>query len=258
MDDYQDRLQISTPEGITVDLVLAGLGSRFTAAILDLLIKGVLLLATLLVTAYLSPAAGIAVASILTFLIYVGYDVVFEVFASGRTPGKRATHLRVLRADGRAVDPLSSAIRNTIRLVDGIALAYVPGMVSILLTRRNQRLGDLAARTIVVREDPAPAAPPPPVGEPVVLAAPAAVSAPAWTWTAPGIAGPLDVSQITPQDLAALRSFLVRRGDFAADIRSDLARRLADAIGPRVAGALDGVGDEQLIENVVYAKDVGL
>ena len=260
MDDYQDRLQISTPEGVTVDLVLAGLGSRFTAAILDLLIKTALLLAVSVVVALLGTF-GLALGFILVVVIYVGYDIVFEVFASGRTPGKRATHLRVLRADGRAIDPLSSAIRNTIRLVDGIALAYMPGMVSILVTRRNQRLGDLAARTIVVREDPAPAPAadlPPPTGEPVILAAtPAPVMGPAWRWTAPGIAGPLDVSQITPQDLAALRSFLARRHDFAAEIRSDLARRLAGAVRPRVAGALDGVGDEQLIENVVYAKDVG-
>lgn len=251
MDDYQDRLAISTPEGISVDLVLAGLGSRFTAAMLDLILKAIVLLLVFLV-ADGTGAAGLAFVSIATFAVYVGYDIVFEVFAYGQTPGKRATHLRVLRADGRTIDPLSSAIRNSVRLVDGLALAYVPGMVSILVTRRNQRLGDLAARTIVVREAPAPKP-----AAPAAATAPAAPARPAWMWTAPGVAGPLDVSHVTAQDLAALRSFLVRRDGFATDIRSDLARRLAGALRARVAGALDGVGDEQLIENVVYAKDVG-
>ncbi len=257
MDDYQDRLAISTPEGVSIDLVLAGLGSRFTAAILDLLLKAIAIGLVILVALGVGTT-GLAFASIATFAVYVGYDILFEVLASGQTPGKRATNLRVLRADGRAVDLISSAIRNTVRLVDGIALAYVPGMLSILLTRRNQRLGDLAARTIVVREDPLPAQPPPPTGAPIVLdVVPLAAARPAWSWTAPGVAGPLDVSQVTPRDLAALRSFLMRRDAFAPDVRSDLARRLVGAVSPRVAGALDGVGDEQLIENVVYAKDVG-
>ena len=95
---------------------------------------------------------GIALFSIISFAIYFGYDVAFEVLANGRTPGKRWTGLRVLRDDGRPVDLLSSAIRNVVRLVDGLPLSYLPAMVSILVTQRNQRLGDLAASTIVVRE----------------------------------------------------------------------------------------------------------
>src|SRR6185295_6811110 len=107
---------------------------------------GALLLAALL------GDLGVAIASVATFLISFGYDVAFEVLANGRTPGKRWTGLRVLRDDGRPVDLLSSAIRNVVRLVDGLPLSYLPAMVFIIATKRNQRLGDLAASTIVVRE----------------------------------------------------------------------------------------------------------
>ena len=151
MHDYEDRLAIATPEGVQVELVLAGLGSRFTAALIDLVLKVVLLMAVFLVGAMLSELGAI-ILSVASLAIYIGYDIAFEVLAAGRTPGKRVTRLRVLRADGRAVDPLSSAIRNVVRRVDGLLLAYLPGMVSILVTRRNQRLGDLAGSTIVINE----------------------------------------------------------------------------------------------------------
>src|ERR671914_416746 len=98
--EYEDRLTITTPEGVELELQLAGLGSRFIAQVLDLLIKG-------------------------------------------------AAMLRVVKVGGEPVDFMSSAIRNVLRLVDGIPTSYIPGMISILATKRNQRLGDLAAGTIV-------------------------------------------------------------------------------------------------------------
>src|ERR1700754_139766 len=133
MEDYQDRLKIATPEGVTVDLVLAGLGSRFSATLVDLTLKGVLILGVWLL-GLLIGTLGIVVGSIGSFLIYFGYDVLFEVLGGGRTPGKRLAGLRVLREDGRPIDTLSSCIRNVIRLVDGLPLLYLPAMVSILVT----------------------------------------------------------------------------------------------------------------------------
>src|SRR3982751_3978263 len=112
MEDYQDRLRIATPEGISVDLVLAGLGSRFTAASIDLVLKSLLILGGFILGLIVGGDLGLALASILSFVFYFGYDVGFEVLAGGRTPGKRWTGLRVLRDDGRPVDLLSSAIRN--------------------------------------------------------------------------------------------------------------------------------------------------
>lgn len=256
MEDYQDRLRIRTPEGISLDLVLAGLGSRFTATLIDLTIKGALVLVALLI-ARAAGDLGVGLAAVLVFAIYFGYDIAFETLSGGRTPGKRWTGLRVLRDDGRPVDLLASAIRNVMRVIDGLPLSYVPAMVSVLVTRRNQRLGDLAASTIVVRD-----ARRPPTAAPVApsrptyhgFALPHGVD-PAVPRPAPPSRGPLDVSAVSPQDLLAVRSFLGRRTDLAPAVREDLARRIAAALAPRVGGAIEHLSDEQLLEAVVASKD---
>jgi uncharacterized RDD family membrane protein YckC len=266
MEDYQDRLHIATPEGISVDLVLAGLGSRFAAALLDLVFKGCLIILALLLASALGDF-GTALFAIATFVIYAGYDIAFEVLAGGRTPGKRWTGLRVLRDDGRPVDLLASAIRNVVRLVDGPALGYLPAMVSILVTRRNQRLGDLAASTIVVREPRKrdPFGPPTRLGSSPMTAGaqllfggygiPAGVGAPRPAAAPPR--GTLDVSAVSAEDLAAVRGFLDRRDALPAAARGDLARRIASALAPRVGGAAAQLRDEDLIEQVAGAKARG-
>jgi uncharacterized RDD family membrane protein YckC len=275
MEDYQDRLRIATPEGVTVDLILAGLGSRFVATLIDLTFKGLLILGAFIAAVTIGDL-GAALFSIISFAIYFGYDVAFEVLAGGQTPGKRWTGLRVLRDDGRPVDLLSSAIRNVVRLVDGLPLSYLPAMVSILATKRNQRLGDLAASTIVVREprkqeaaDVGFAAYVPRAPEPTPAAAPLAFGG---FGLPPGVdaltpvgraarnaAGGeiLDVSAVSADDLAAVRSFLDRRADLPPKVRVDLARRIAGALAPRVGGATAGLGDEDLIEQVSAAKSRG-
>jgi uncharacterized RDD family membrane protein YckC len=252
MEDYQDRLRIATPEGVTVELVLAGVGSRFFASLIDLTFKGLLILGAFVLGAVIGDL-GVALYSVAVFAIYFGYDVAFEVLANGRTPGKRWTGLRVLRDDGRPVDLLSSAIRNVVRLVDGLPLSYLPAMISILVTKRNQRLGDLAAGTIVVREPGAkgPAAAPTFAGfaPPGRVATTAAAHA-----AAPTANGALDVSAVSADDLAAVRAFLDRRPDLPPAVRGDLARRIASALAPRVGGAAAGLRDEDLIEAVAAAK----
>jgi uncharacterized RDD family membrane protein YckC len=268
MEDYQDRLRIATPEGVSVDLILAGLGSRFIATLIDLTFKGLLILVAYLLASLLGDL-GIALASVLTFAIYFGYDIAFEMLAGGRTPGKRWTGLRVLRDDGRPIDLLSSVIRNVVRLVDGLPFSYLPAMVSILVTRRNQRLGDLAASTIVVREPRRREARDAGFGgAPTTRPADRAV-APSFGGFAlpPGVrdllpidqrrsdaGGVLDVSAVTADDLAAVRGFLDRRSQLPLAVRTDLARRIAGALAPRVGGASAGLDDEELIEQVSVAK----
>jgi uncharacterized RDD family membrane protein YckC len=236
--EYEDTRTIATPEGVELELRLAGLGSRFSAGLIDFAIKGAFVIAAVVVTALtLGGLAAAIVIAVAVFLATVVYDVMFEVRAGGRTPGKRALGLRVVMADGGAIGLRSSAVRNLLRLVEGLPLSYVPAIVSILVTRDNQRLGDLAAGTVVVREPRAQSLPPswlqPPPPDHTA------------TW---------DVSAVTPEEMAAVRSFLDRREGFEAAARTDVASRLAERLSPRVSGVPDGIPPERFLEDLARVK----
>ncbi|MFP5362200.1 MAG: RDD family protein [Thermoleophilia bacterium] len=242
---YEDRITIPTPEGVALELTLAGLGSRAVAGGLDLVFKALVvgLLLLVLLGAFGSGGALVIVPAVgLTLLLY---DVCFETLRGGRTPGKSIGGLRVVRSSGRPVDLTASMIRNVLRLVDGMALSYVPTVVSIAATKRNQRLGDLAADTIVIRErrgidreQPGFAA-----GAAVASAGPAHAAAGA-SW---------DVSAVPAEDLATVRAFLERRGSLAREPRTRLAAQLDRALRPRVGGA-DVTDPERFLEILYDAK----
>jgi uncharacterized RDD family membrane protein YckC len=218
--ELDDRVTIATPEGIELQLQLAGLGSRFIAGVTDLIIQIVLLVVLALVTGALSggEALNATVYVIGAFVILFIYPILFEVLARGRTPGKRLTHLRVVRDTGGPDDLPASAIRNLMRIVDGPVLLYLPTVISILATARNQRPGDLAAGTLVIREASPEASRRQPTGD----------RHPVPNW---------DVSAITAEELAAIRQFLDRRETLDRKARSELAERLATGLGAKVAGA---------------------
>src|SRR5918996_1968770 len=140
---YDDRVTIATPEGVDLDLRLAGLGSRFVATTIDLLIQSAIIVAAGLALVGVEifsedsvvSGVGAAVFAIVFFLVIAGYDILFEVLASGRTPGKRWTGLRVVRTGGQPVGFLTSSIRNLMRLVDFLPFSYLVGIVAILATR---------------------------------------------------------------------------------------------------------------------------
>ncbi|MDP2712858.1 MAG: RDD family protein, partial [Solirubrobacteraceae bacterium] len=226
---YEDRITIPTPEGVSLELTLAGLGSRAIAGAIDLVLKGFLiacLLVLLLVALGISAAFVVLPAAGLTMLLY---DVAFETLAAGRTPGKRFVGLRVVRASGRPIDATASMIRNVVRLVDGLPLSYLPTIVSVVATRRNQRPGDLAADTVVIRDwravdrvrPGAAGSAPPPAADGVRVAAGA-------SW---------DVSAVPIEDVATVRAFLERRDGLAPGARARLAAQLDGALRPRVGGA---------------------
>src|SRR5215213_772916 len=170
---HDDGYDLRTPEQIELQYDLAGLGSRFMALALDTLIQlGVILglaavfgLGAALVAASmrdligrystLFAVAGVALVVLLIFALGWGYFIFFELVWNGQTPGKRAAGIRVLTARGEPVTLVHSLVRNLMRLVDSLPSGYMIGIISILVTSRSQRLGDIAAGTIVVRERPA-------------------------------------------------------------------------------------------------------
>ena len=234
-----DRVAIATPEGVELQLTLAGLGSRAIAGATDLVIKGLIILLLIIALSALEVVA-LALIIPLIALVLLAYDIAFEMLAQGRTPGKRMSGLRVVRDSGGPVDLASSAVRNVLRLIDGLPLSYVPTIIGVLLTRRNQRPGDLVAGTLVIRERMAGAAAP-------------AVAASAYAPpVAPG-AGIWDVSALDGEQLAMVRSFLARRDGLDAAARARLAQRLADALRPRVGGA-DEPAAERFLERLEHEK----
>jgi uncharacterized RDD family membrane protein YckC len=232
---YDDTVTIATPEGVDLELTLAGAGSRFVSALVDLGIQGLLGLATVVVFGRIGGFGQAAVA-LITFLVVLGYDILFEVLASGRTPGKRLNGMRVVRSGGEPVGFLTSAVRNVLRLVDFLPFAYVIGAAAILATRKNQRLGDVAAGTLVVR-DRAPKA----ATRSEAAAAPAETA----SW---------DTSAITAEEVAAVRRFLERRFEIEAGARAELARTFATRLWPKVAGAREGLDAEEFLKLLVAAK----
>ena len=248
---YEDRISIATPEGVDVQLTLAGVGSRFIAAVIDQVIQWSIMLAAMLGLALAGTSSGlddsddagalaIAVFVAVVFLVQFVYDVLFETLASGRTPGKRWTGLRVVRADGAPIGFVTSAVRNLLRLVDGLPGMYAVGIVAILASSRNQRLGDMAAGTLVVRERRGGRAKSQPVPVPATWAQ---APPPAW-----------DVSAVTADELATVRRFLERRGTLTPDARARLANELALRLRPKVVGPPEGQAPEAFLEELSAAK----
>lgn len=140
-----------TPEGVTLSLRVAGVPARFFAWLLDGIIIVVIqmVLATLLT---LFGTAGQGIALIGFFLLTWFYSVGFEV-TRGATPGKSVLGLTVVQDDGRPIGLTSSLLRNLLRFADFLPFAYGFGLISMLLSRDFQRLGDLAAGTLVIYRD---------------------------------------------------------------------------------------------------------
>jgi uncharacterized RDD family membrane protein YckC len=242
--EYEDRLTIRTPEGVELNLTLAGVGSRFAAAIVDVIIETIVVVAMVVLVLETNGFGaggnwGAAILFVVVFLVVLGYDVAFEVLASGRTPGKRWNGIRVVLDGGQPIGFLASAIRNLLRLIDWLPSLYLVGVVSILVTTKNQRLGDLVAGSIVVRERRARA----PGALPVPSAARPVIAPGGW-----------DVSAITPEELAAVRRFLERRTEIAAAARCELAATIEGRLRPKVAGAPDDLHGESFLEQLVLNK----
>lgn len=155
-----DTLSVETPESVAFAYDLAGPASRGAALVVDTVLLVLIIaaegLAVLLVGTLVDSAGAvpwlIAVFAVAAFATYWGYYIFGEVLRNGRTPGKRALGIRVVRDDGGRVGVLDSIIRNLIRIVDLLPGYYAVGLVSVLLSSSNKRLGDMAAGTVVVRD----------------------------------------------------------------------------------------------------------
>jgi uncharacterized RDD family membrane protein YckC len=243
-DGVHETLRIATPEGVSLELPLAGVGSRFVALLVDSLLQIIAFvgLVFLLMAVDAGGFTGGAVLAIAGFALLFVYPVAFELGASGRTPGKRWSSLRVVCDDGSAITFRASALRNLVRLVDAIPGLYFVGAIAIFASRNNQRLGDLAAGTIVVREPRAAKGVPPPA---VLTEEVGIADLPAW-----------DVSGLRPAEVATLRRFLERRHELDGVPRNLLARDLAERLRPSVGGVGAEVAPERFLELIAALRRI--
>ncbi len=143
------RLALATPEGVDLTLVPAGATVRAAAFAIDLLIRAGIL-AIMAVVLGILGRLGMGVFLLALFLVEWFYPVLFEVLNNGATPGKKAMGICVVESDGRPVGFAASVIRNLLRNADFLPFFFGFGILFMLFHPRFQRLGDLAAGTLVV------------------------------------------------------------------------------------------------------------
>ena len=251
-------LVIATPERVSFDYQVAGLGTRAIAQLLDLLIVTGLLVAVFffafgVTTVTSSDTLGNLISIIGTFMVIFGYFWISEALWSGQTVGKKAFRLRAVGDRGEPLTFVQAGIRNVVRIVDFLPYGYGVGMVVMFVNGKGKRLGDMAAGTIVVKDSdhvwlwqlaggrrpagvpaaPPPSSPPPnvtyqyPAGPPP---APAAVAPPGAAHYAPASAAELTLRRLDPELRRFVASYARRRPQLPLEVRVQLAGKVQSSL----------------------------
>jgi uncharacterized RDD family membrane protein YckC len=239
-------LQIVTPEGIRFSLNLAGPITRFLAWVIDLACIWIIVMTLNTVLGFLGAlnvdlAGGLMILAY--FLIQIGYGIFLEWFWRGQTIGKRLLGLRVMDEQGLSLQFNQVVIRNLLRAVDVLPGLYLVGGISCVVSRRAQRLGDFAARTIVVRT--------------ISMVEPDLQQIFSDKFNSlreyPHLAARLR-QRVSPREADVALQALLRRNNFAPVDRLELFAEIASHFQTIVKfpqEAVDGVTDEQYVRNVV-------
>ena len=237
---------IRTPEGITFSQELAGPAARFCAWAVDAAVIAAIMsvLGTVLgLLRLLSADFAAAAAALGYFVVSIGYAAYCEWSWRGQTIGKRLLKLRVVDAEGLRLQFNQVVIRNLLRFVDSLPFLYFVGGVACVLSRRCQRLGDVAANTVVIRHQ--------------VLSEPDLEQILAGKFNSlrqyPHLVARLR-QHVSPGEAAILLQGMLRRNEFDPEARIELFHTMAEyfrvkAIFP--AEVTDGVTDEQYLRNLV-------
>ena len=244
--DPASRFEIRTPEGIVFSFALAGPVSRLAAWGIDvgcIVVLGIVARTVLGALGAITGSLGAAMGILAGFAISVGYAIALEWLLRGQTLGKRVMRLRVMDAQGLRLRFTQVVVRNLLRAVDGLPGPYLVGGLVALATRHSQRLGDLAAGTIVVRH--------PKIVEPDLAQALAGKYNSFRDY--PHLAARLR-QRVSPQEADIALRTLVRRNSLGPADRVVLFREVADHFRRCVdfpQEATDGLSDEQYVRNVV-------
>jgi uncharacterized RDD family membrane protein YckC len=239
--ETEETLIIETPERVPLAFALASIGNRFLAVLIDHFIQYLSLLVVAWIFTSISGVREmtvwernelmsqmskwtIALMILVLFLIFSGYFILFEWLWNGQTPGKSLLKLRVIREDGRPITLWESVARNLLRIFDAAPGFFVPiyslGLVSIFLSSRDQRFGDLFAGTVVIRERTDEA----PTFEETFSNQ---ISDAAFRRVQKRTDFQADVGQVSPEEIEIVESFLRRRWDLTERQRLWMAWRVA-------------------------------
>lgn len=241
-----NTLLIRTPEGVVFSQQLAGPVPRFLAWVLDFFcIAGMMILVNMVLgfVMVISQDLAMALALLAFFVLSIGYGIVMEWWWRGQTIGKRVLRLRVVDAGGLRLQFHQIVIRNLLRFVDSLPFVYLVGGIACLVSRRAQRLGDLAANTVVIRI--------PRIIEPDLeqLLAGKFNSLRAH----PHLEARLR-QRVSPAEAATALQAVARRDEFEPAARVKLFSELSAHFRAKVefpAEAVEGIADEQHVRNVV-------
>ena len=221
-----DQIRIDTPEQISLEFPLAGIGSRFLALALDSLIQGVLYTAGIFAMigasryldqaaawfSWMSPNWGAALLIFFLFAVYWGYFALFEIFWHGQTPGKRVVGIRVIKDTGRPINVYEAIGRNLLRVVDAMPTLYFVGIVTMMISRQNRRVGDYVVGSIVVHDK-----------RPEQIR-------PDWSSASQSGSSSPAIAKLTPEELVLIETYLQRRLDLAPNVRDETAYKIATRI----------------------------
>ncbi|MEL7037228.1 MAG: RDD family protein [Cyanobacteria bacterium J06592_8] len=238
-----NRISLQTPESVELNFNLAGIGNRTYALIIDYIIWSLILLLVLLFGIFLSfqfldiwsNLGGdpeklslwiLSIQLLIFFTIYVGYFVIFETIWQGQTPGKRYVKIRVIRDDGRPIRLEQATLRALFRPVDDILFL---GVLLIVFSKKEKRLGDWVAGTIVIQEPEA------------------ITDIVSTSETAKDLANYLlqetNISELLPEDFAVIQDYLQRSKSMTKQVKIELSKKLATEI-------IAIIGLKQTLENV--------
>ena len=223
-----NTITIRTPESVELEFVLAGIGSRAVALLVDYVMLGIGLLVIAIAYSFLmfqTMAVGeslpfdtepmrlwiLAISLLLSFALYIGYFVIFETLWYGQTPGKRYTKIRVIRDNGQPERLPQATLRALLRPVDD---TFFIGFFCILLSNTEKRIGDWLAGTLVVQNDPNV------VGQKIQIP-------PRAQTIGRDLTALVDFNALSPDNFATIRDFLQRRPTLSPKARKQVSNQLA-------------------------------
>jgi uncharacterized RDD family membrane protein YckC len=245
-----DKHTIETPEQMSLEFAVAGIGSRFLALAVDTLIQfgiGLVLLVIVSVLGFTGALLGfrqhrlwlLALFGVVVFFLMFGYFACFEIIWNGQTPGKRMIGIRVVKDSGRPLTASETIGRNLLRIVDQLPAFYAIGVLVALMNAQNKRLGDFIAGSIVVRE------------------ASMKELKPVWQTEQSSMqplgSARLSTAALSLEELGLIDAFLQRRSDLDWEVRSRMAAQILERLRPKLtAAARDQSSTESLLEALAY------